>query len=139
MKKIILIFIIFIFIYLINVKEEVTPTFSEINSDYNFYILEFDNNISTNNFDEYFKNINVIWLEPYISPLYKQIKTRYQFKDINKFKEEFINLLIKKGYRSNAINLKISGVKIKKIKVYCSKSDIQNLKIKIKFDIVDNG
>ena len=119
MKKIILTFTICFFIFLnINLEKEIIPTFNAVNNDYSFYILEFKGqNVSTNNFDDYFKNIDVIWIEPYINPLYKQVKTRYQFKNIDDFKEEFINLLIKKGYRSNALNLKISGIKIKKMKI----------------------
>ncbi len=141
MKKIILTFTICFFIFLsINSKEEVYPTFNMMNNDYSFYILEFPNkNISTNNFDDYFKDIDVIWIEPYINSLYKQVKTRYQFTNIGKFKEEFIDLLIKKGYRSEALNLKIEGIKIKKMKVYSSESNITNLKIEnMIFDTIDS-
>lgn len=141
MKKIILTFTICFFIFLnINLEKEIIPTFNAVNNDSSFYILEFKGqNISTNNFDDYFKNIDVIWIEPYINPLYKQVKTRYQFKNINDFKQEFVNLLIKKGYRSNALNLKISGIKIKKMKVYSSESTIRNLKIEnMTFDIIDS-
>ena len=56
-----------------------------------------------------------------------------------KFKEEFIDLLIKKGYRSEALNLKIEGIKIKKMKVYSSESNITNLKIEnMIFDTIDS-
>ena len=141
MKKIILTFTICFFIFLnINLEKEIIPTFNAVNNDYSFYILEFKGqNISTNNFDDYFKNIDVIWIEPYINALYKKVKTRYQFKNIYDFKQEFVNLLIKKGYRSNALNLKISGIKIKKMKVYSSESTIRNLKIEnMTFDIIDS-
>lgn len=140
MKKIILTFTICFFVFLsINSKKEVYPTFNLINNDYSFYILEFKNqNISTNNFNRYFENIDVIWIEPDINPLYKQVKTRYQFKNIDSFKEEFVNELIQKGYRREALNLKIAGIKIKKIKVYSSKSVITNLKIEnMIFDTID--
>ena len=64
MKKIILTFTICFFVFLsINSKKEVYPTFNLINNDYSFYILEFKNqNISTNNFNRYFENIDVIWI-----------------------------------------------------------------------------
>ncbi len=140
MKKIILTFTICFFVFLsINSKKEVYPTFNLINNDYSFYILEFKNqNISTNNFNRYFENIDVIWIEPDINPLYKQVKTRYQFKNIDSFKEEFVNELIQKGYRREALNLKIAGIKIKKIKVYSSESVITNLKIEnMIFDTID--
>lgn len=140
MKKIILAFTICFFVFLsFNFKEKTSLTFSTINNDYAFYILEFHSqNISTNNFNDYFMDIDVIWIEPYINPLYNHIKTKYQFKNINSFKNEFISLLARNGLHSEALNLKIEGIKIKKIKVYSSESDIQNLKIEnMTFDIID--
>ena len=72
-------------------------------------------------------------------PLYKQIKTQYLFKDISTFKKEFTDFLIKKGYRSEALNLKIEGIKIKKMKVYSSERNIKNLKIEnMIFDTIDS-
>ena len=138
MKKIILAFTI-CFLFYLNINQEIIVPTANITDDYNFYILEFPNqNVSTNNFNKYFAYINVIWIEPYINPLFN-VKTRYQFKNINYFKEQYINLLIEKGYRKFAMNLKIEGIKIKRIKVYSSDKTISNLKIEnIKFDIIYN-
>lgn len=142
MKKIILTLTICFFIFLsVNSKEKIVPTFNiNNNNNYSFYVLEFQShNVSTNNFNKYFENINVIWVEPYINPLYKQIKTQYLFKDISTFKKEFTDFLIKKGYRSEALNLKIEGIKIKKMKVYSSERNIKNLKIEnMIFDTIDS-
>ena len=142
MKKIILTLTICFFIFLsVNSKEKIVTTFNiNNNNNYSFYVLEFQShNVSTNNFNKYFENINVIWVEPYINPLYKQIKTQYLFKDISTFKKEFTDFLIKKGYRSEALNLKIEGIKIKKMKVYSSERNIKNLKIEnMIFDTIDS-
>lgn len=124
MKKIIL----FVF-FLLFINNPSMPVFNEIKLESNTYILEFPNqNISTNNFDLYFNDINVIWIEPYINDLYK-IKKRYQFKDIQTFKNDVINELIKSNYKNESINLNISGIIIKKIKVNCDLDKIKKLNI----------
>ncbi len=129
MKKI-LILAICIFL-LLNFKEDKIITAFNENEEYSFYILEFLNkNISTNNFDKYFSNLNVIWIEPYINELYAdRIKKRYQFDNLNKFKSKYLEILIDNGYRNEAINLKLEGIKIKKIKLYASNKIVENLKI----------
>ena len=129
MKKI-LILAICIFL-LLNFKEDKIITAFNENEEYSFYILEFLNkNISTNNFDKYFSNLNVIWIEPYINELYAdRIKKRYQFDNLNKFKSKYLEILIDNGYRNEAINLKVEGIKIKKIKLYASNKIVENLKI----------
>ena len=59
MKKIILL-IIFIFLFNLNYSEKIMTTFKENNLN-NFYILEFpNNNLSTNNFLNYFSDVQVI-------------------------------------------------------------------------------
>lgn len=129
MKKI-LILAICIFL-LLNFKEDKIITAFNENEEYSFYILEFLNkNISTNNFDKYFSNLNVIWIEPYINELYAdRIKKRYQFDNLNKFKSKYLEILIDNGYRNEAVNLKLEGIKIKKIKLYASNKIVENLKI----------
>ena len=129
MKKI-LILAICIFL-LLNFKEDKIITAFNENEEYSFYILEFLNkNISTNNFDKYFSNLNVIWIEPYINELYAdRIKKRYKLDNLNKFKSKYLEILIDNGYRNEAINLKLEGIKIKKIKLYASNKIVENLKI----------
>ena len=130
MKKILLTFTI-CFFFIFNFKEEKTmPVFNEDNI-YSVYTLEFPlKNISTNNFNDYFKNFDVISIEPYINTLYQsQIKQQYQFINIDKFKEDYLKILENSGYRSEAVKLKIEGIKIKKIKVYSSNRDLARVKI----------
>ena len=69
-------------------------------------------------------------IEPYVNKLYEnQIKQQYQFTSIDKFKEDYIKVLENSGYRSDAVKLKIEGIKIKKIKVYSSNRDLARLNI----------
>lgn len=129
MKKI---FILAICIFLLlNFKENKTITTFKEDSEYSFYVLEFLNkNISTNNFDRYFAGLNVIWIEPYINELYAdRIKSRYQFDSLDKFKSKYLDILINNGYRTEALKLKLEGIKIKRIKLYASNIDISKLKI----------
>ena len=137
MKRYIVSLLIILFISLIiNKKENILLVFDET-SEYAMYILEFPNqNISTNNID-LFNNIKIIWIKPYINNLYKS-KLNYKvyyFEDVslkenvNKFKNQYINLLYIKGYKQDALNLKISGIKIEKMKVYCEEKDIENINI----------
>ena len=93
----------------------------------NFYILEFpNNNLTTNNFLYYFDNIQVIWIE--FSSKYN-IKKNYVYKNIEDAKNKFIAELNKKNYKIDAVNLSISGIVVKKIKVYGNIDKIDSLNI----------
>lgn len=131
MKKILLAFTVCFFVLSYFKEEKTVATFIEDDYSYSFYTLEFPSkNISTNNFNEYFNNIDVIMIEPYVNKLYEnQIKQQYQFTSIDKFKEDYIKVLENSGYRSDAVKLKIEGIKIKKIKVYSSNRDLARLNI----------
>ena len=125
MKKIILL-IIFIFLFNLNYSEKIMTTFKENNLN-NFYILEFpNNNLSTNNFLNYFSDVQVIWIE--FNTKY-DIKKRYVYKDIVDLKNKYIDELNKNNYKMEAINFSISGIIINKIKVYSNINKINNLNI----------
>ena len=125
MKKIILL-IIFIFLFNLNYSEKIVTTFKENNLN-NFYILEFpNNNLSTNNFLNYFSDVQVIWIE--FNTKY-DIKKRYVYKDIDEVKNKYIDELNKNNYKMDAINMFVSGIIINKIKVYSNINKINNLNI----------
>ncbi len=125
MKKVILL-IIFIFLLNLNCNEKVITTFKENNIN-NFYILEFpNNNISTNNFLNYFGNIQVIWVE--VNTKFN-VKKRYKYTDIDKLKEDYFNELNNNNYKLEVINFQISGIIINKIKVYSNIDKINKLNI----------
>ena len=125
MKKIIVL-IIFIFLFNLNYSENIVTTFKENNLN-NFYILEFpNNNLSTNNFLNYFSDVQVIWIE--FNTKY-DIKKRYVYKDIDEVKNKYIDELNKNNYKMDAINMFVSGIIINKIKVYSNINKINNLNI----------
>lgn len=125
MKKIILL-IIFIFLFNLNYSEKIMTTFKENNLN-NFYILEFpNNNLSTNNFLNYFSDVQVIWIE--FNTKY-DIKKRYVYKDIDEVKNKYIDELNKNNYKMDAINMFVSGIVINKIKVYSNINKINSLNI----------
>lgn len=135
MKKYIIVLILFLIILNFNNNEQMVVQME--NSEYAMYILEFPNlNISTNNINK-FENIKIIWIKPYINKIYKdKIKYNvYYFEDIslnsniNKFTNKFIDLLQKNGYINDALNYKISGIRINKMKVYCNETTLINLNI----------
>lgn len=125
MKKIIIL-IIFIFLFNLNYSENIMTTFKENNLN-NFYILEFpNNNLSTNNFLNYFNDIQVIWIE--FNTKY-DVKKRYVYKDIVDVKNKYIEELNKNNYKVDAINMFVSGIVINKIKVYSNINKINSLNI----------
>ena len=125
MKKIILL-IIFIFLLIFNYNEKIVTTFKEdVNNS--FYILEFpNNNITTNNFLNYFDNIQVIWVE--VNSKYN-VKKRYNYYNIDKLKKDYLEELENNNYKLEAINHQISGIIINKIKVYSNINKINKLNI----------
>lgn len=124
MKKIILL-IIFILVNF-NYNEKIVTTFKEdVNNS--FYILEFpNNNITTNNFLNYFDNIQVIWVE--VNSKYN-VKKRYNYYNIDKLKKDYLEELENNNYKLEAINHQISGIIINKIKVYSNINKINKLNI----------
>lgn len=125
MKKIIIL-IIFIFLLNLNYSENVITTFKE-NVDNSFYILEFpNNNITTNNFLNYFNDIQVIWVE--VDSKYN-VKKRYNYTNISELKKSYLKELENNNYKLEAINFKISGFIINKIKIYTNINKINKLNI----------
>lgn len=125
MKKVILL-IIFVFLLNLNYEERISTAFKEDN-EYNFYVLEFPNkNLSTNNFLNYFNDIQVIWVE--VDSKYN-VKKRYNYTNISELKKSYLKELENNNYKLEAINFKISGFIIKKIKIYSNINKINKLNI----------
>lgn len=146
MKKII---IMLLFLLLIkNSFNDTNSVFLEKIEYSNLYEITCLNNISTNNFLNYFNDIKIIWIKPKINILYKNKMLRfnkYYFKEISNeknienFKNEYISYINKIGYKSDSLKLKTSGIMIEKIKVYLSEEKliyIKQLPIDIKIENV---
>lgn len=136
MKKFILIIILLLLIISID-EEKTKTTFNELIEYSNFYEITFINNLSTNNFLNYFSNIKVIWIKPKMNILYaSKLKkyNKYYFKEvsnnknINTFTKEYINYINELGYRTESLKLQTSGIMIEKIKVYLTEGELNYIK-----------
>jgi len=149
MKKYIIGFLVIFlgFVLNLNLKENNIMVFNEYNNEYGMYVLEFPNyNISTNNLENKFRDIKIIWLEPYVNILYKEKLgyKRYYFEEIslseniNRFKSYYITKLNNYNYNLDAINYQISGIKIIRMKIYSNEDNIKKLNIEgIRFQKVE--
>lgn len=106
------------------------------NDSYDLHTLSFDN-LSTNNFLNYFSDINVIKLYPYVNPIYKEsigylvYEVRGNLCDeISNFKEQYLNLIKKNSYLDYNY-LYTNGINISKMDVYLSDKDL--------YDIINSG
>lgn len=135
MKKILFIScLIFLLLFNDNKTEFV---FNETLEYSNLYEITFINNLSTNNFLNYFNDIKVIWIKPKINILFEnKLKkyNKYYFKEITNdknienFKKEYINYITDLGYRNEAVKYNVSGIMIEKVKVYVNDEQLNYIK-----------
>ena len=139
-KKIVifcLIFFIIICIVINSNKESAQAVFNSQDNNYDIFILDISKeNITTNNIYNYFNDIKILEIYPYINPIYQKyldIKS-YSFntvlsnkKNISNFITEYNKELNNNGLNNEMIKININGIKIDKIKVYTSNKDINNL------------
>ena len=125
MKKITAVFIFFILFF---VKGGVY-----YDSDvYGFHTLEFSN-LSTRNFFDYFSDIKVIRVYPFVNPIYSD-RVHYYYdvhsgnlnEEINNFKEEYLKVIKKNSYLDYNY-LYVNGINIYKLDIYVSNRDLNRL------------
>ena len=148
MRKIIIFIIVIISIFfslIITKGEDTKMVFSEDNNYYDVYILDISKeNINTNNIIDFFDDIKILEIYPYINPIYKKLLNinSYSFntilsnkKNISLFVNEYLNKLEHNNLREEIIKYRINGIKINKIKVYASNNSmnyiLNNYNIKI--------
>lgn len=141
MRKVIIfiiIVVISIFFSLIITKgEETEMVFNEQDNSYDVYLLDISKeNINTNNIFNYFEDVKILEIIPYINPLYKKVIniSSYSFntilsnkKNISLFINEYLNKLDEYHLKEEIINYRINGIKINKIKVYASNYSMNNI------------
>jgi len=138
LKKITLFFSLIIILVIISMSKEKTElVYNETTRDskYHQIYLIFENNIlNTNNFEDYFKDIKVLKVFPYINPVYAgKIKANYNYSfnhnnhnyDLERFKNNYINTLRNIGLIGEANEYQVKGVIIKKVLIY---SDLESIK-----------
>lgn len=129
MRFLYLLIILFLFICGYDTKSD-----SSINDDsYNLHSLSFSN-LSTNNFFNYFSNIDVVRIYPYINPIYSDrigdIYYDFSYGDIvynfNLFKKKYLSLIKKNSYLDYNY-LFVNGFNIDRVDVYLSNKQLYDL------------
>ena len=137
MKKLALLISFLLLFLLINIDDDTITVFNEDIEYSNFYEISFINNLSTNNFLDYFSNSKVIWIKPKMNILYEEKLSKYNkyyfknvsnYKNINTFKNEYIDYINSLGYKNEALKLKTSGIMIERIKVYSNDEELNYIK-----------
>ncbi len=130
LKKIILL-IFFLFILNLNIKSKnYNYVINDETYEYRYVSIE---NLNTNNFINYFKEVNVISIYPKVNPIYKDKIGNIYYKFINnniseeieKFKYNYIKLIKKNSY-SDYNYLYVSGINIDKVLIYISNKELNN-------------
>lgn len=127
MRRILFFFLLFLFFIGVKANSYL------LNEDsYDLHTLSFDN-LSTNNFLDYFSDISVIRLYPYVNPIYREsigdlvYEVRGNLSDeINKFKEQYLNIIKKNSYLDYNY-LYTNGINISKMDVYVSDKQLNNI------------
>lgn len=129
----------FVLIYLTErqKKEEVQVVASFNETDTNSYeqiLIQIDN-LNTDNFKDYFSNMKVLLIYPYINPVYEdKISMVYVYKSIDKFKEYYIDKLKSLGYYAEANKYLYTPIKINGVVIY---SNLEELKYKYSDKVID--
>ena len=132
-------FIVFCSISLIFDNESTKTVFNKLDEYYyDVYIVDVSGeNVNTKNIFDYFENITILKIYPNNNPIYSR------FINIDEYK--FDNILSKKKNISNFVNMynsklsenalikeietfNISGIKIDKLKIYCSVEQVESIK-----------
>lgn len=129
----------FVLIYLTErqKKEEVQLVASFNETDTNSYdqILTQIDNLNTDNFKDYFSNMKVLLIYPYINPVYEdKISMVYVYKSIDKLKEYYIDKLKKLGYYAEANKYLYTPIKINGVVIY---SNLEELKYKYSDKVIN--
>ena len=151
MRKYFLLILLFIFSFfsvILNTNEETIITvFDDKSEEYNIYFLNTEKeNITTNNLTDYFEDIKILEIYPYINPIYKKhMKKSYTFntavshkKNTSNFIVEYSNQLSNYALNVDNVLVHLNGIKIDKIKVYRSNTKIDYLMQNYKIQLIKN-
>ena len=131
MKKIFLVIIVLI---VLGINVVISYGYNYNDSDhYDFYTLSFDN-LSTSNIMNYFSDISVIRIYPYVNPVYRERMGFVSYKvnsgnlsyEVNMFKEKYLSLIKKNSYMDYNY-LYSNGINIEKMDVYISNEQLKRL------------
>lgn len=118
--------LILIIIYLA-LKQDNTMTVFDEKDDYDIYMtymIEMEY-LDTSNFNEYFRNMSVLAITPYINPVYEnKLRITYFDDDIDGLRKYYIKKLKEKGYYIEANKYLIMPIRIKEVMIYSSMNEI---------------
>lgn len=127
-------------------KQDIQPVFSEQDNTYNLYLLDISKeDINTNNLANYFDNIKILEIYPYVNPLYKKIMhiTKYNFnttlsnkKNISNFVNQYLDILEDNALKEELVKYDLNGIKINKVRLYASNKELKDLMNRFKVRII---
>lgn len=139
MFKKIVVLLFFLSLLILTSKEKTELVYKEIDYENGYeqiYLLFEDNSLNTNNFDIYFKDLEVIKVYPYINPIYAgRLKSNYNYTftkqnhryDLERFKTSYIEKLRSIGLNEEANQYQVKGVIINKVLVYSNLKSVSNV------------
>ena len=96
------------------------------------YTLKFEN-LSTENFLDFFSDLRVINIYPYVNPIYRKSVGELSYHidgnlvdGINDFKDKYLNIIKKNSYLDYNY-LYINGINISKMDVYMSYKELYDI------------
>lgn len=140
-KKLLLFLFFVVIIFNLLINNNTATVFNEnsilVNTEeYTFYNISLEKvNITTKNIGSYFETIKIIGLYPYFDKSYtSKLESKldyysFKFSDLNKNINEFI-FYYEQVLKSNGIvdsNIMVNGIKLKKIRIYASYLELNNL------------
>ncbi len=121
-----------------NIKQAFNELYVYEENQYNFddYYLEFNNNISTKNFEKIFNNFQNLEYEikkiyPIVNVNYNEELNKklseYSFDNINNFINYYTSNLKKYNLDDYINDINVYGIKIEKILIYTTKANIEEI------------
>ena len=146
-KLVLLLLIVFcIFCSLYSKEEKAIPTFNEIDYNYNIYNLDISReNITTKNMQNIFDSYTIISVEPYVNPIYSTLIATKTFDfDTNKsisvnvdiLTNHYVDILKNNGLNSEAQTIEYNGIKIDKVSLYITNSQLDMILNNYKFKLI---
>lgn len=143
LKKIIVCFTLMILVLALNsTKDKTELVYNEIdtnNEGYKQIYILFENNIlTTKNFEDYFRNFQVLEIYPYVNPIYaNKIRPNYKYVfnhkshayDLSEFQQGYIKTIRNLGLISEANGYQLNGIIIQKVLIHTT---VENMTLMLK-------
>lgn len=133
MKKVLFIFFLLLILFCLKNQDNTELVFQEINYDRARYCIDVKNeNVTTNNINEIFNNIEIISVYPYFNNSYKKLLNNLDFVTLDNINLYYRDLLKQLG-KYNWVSNYYEGIKLEKIKIYAFENEVEALFSKHKF------